>query len=331
LAAVRGKSLLAALIRAGGVYPRLLIRALAAQPFDAVMISTGGFPDIVLGWLLARLTGTTLIFDPLYGLWETIVEDRRLVSERSVLSRAIWHFELLCWRLADVMFVDTHEHREYFARMFGLARRRMLVVPVGADETVFRPRPGGGHPGRGAVGDVLFYGWMIPLHGAEHIVEAASQLRGQPIRLTLIGQGQTGRRVRELAEELACDNIDFVDYVPYADLPERIARADVCLGIFGRGVKCSRVVPNKVFQCLAMGKAVITGDTPAIRRAFKVGGELLTVPSGDSKALAEAIACLCREDAQRESLGRAGRKAFVERFSVKAISKILRQLECRWL
>jgi glycosyltransferase involved in cell wall biosynthesis len=95
--------------------------------------------------------------------------------------------------------------------------------------------------------------------------------------------------------------------VPPEQLPALVARADISLGIFGTTPKASRVIPNKVFQTLALGKAVITADTPALHECFDPGEHLLAVPPGDVDALAEAIDCVAGDAALRKSLGSRGR------------------------
>ena len=106
-------------------------------------------------------------------------------------------------------------------------------------------------------------------------------------RFRLIGDGQERPAAERLAKELQLDNVDFVDAVSETELAGEIARASICLGVFGTTDKAQRVVANKVFQCAAAGRAVITADTPAIRTAF--GDALVTVPVGDAAALADAV------------------------------------------
>ena len=81
------------------------------------------------------------------------------------------------------------------------------------------------------------------------------------------------------------DGVDWLDWVAPADLPALVADHDVCLGIFGRGDKALRVVPNKVFQGAASGCAVVTSDTAPQRRAL--GDCAVLVPPGDPEALAD--------------------------------------------
>ena len=42
--------------------------------------------------------------------------------------------------------------------------------------------------------------------------------------------------------------------MPLEDLHGEICAAGICLGIFGTSAKADRVVPFKVFECLAMGR-----------------------------------------------------------------------------
>lgn len=328
LGALRLVGLLRTLARSAVLYPRLVLRALGMRPFDVMLISTGGYLDILFGWIAARVAGAVVVFDPLYGLSETIIDDRRLLSPRGLPAWAIRTLERLCFRLADVVLVDTQEHMEYFARQVGVPRQRMIVVPVGAEDGLFHPPADARPPGSGRV-NVLFYGSMIPLHGAETIIRAAHLVNDPDVGFTIVGRGQMSDRVESLARELGCDNIRFVPNVPYETVPDLIAAADICLGIFGTTQKAQDVVPTKVYQCVAMGKPVVTGDTPAVRRLFRPGEHLLTVPCGDAAALAAAVVWLKNDPPLCDRLGRAARRRYEQRFSAQALAQPLKQLEAR--
>jgi len=82
-----------------------------------------------------------------------------------------------------------------------------------------------------------------------------------------------------------------------------IARSDVCIGVVGRTAKAGRVVANKVYQAMAMGRVVVTADSGAIREFFADGGDLCLVPAGDPVALAEKIEFLFRHPGERRAIG----------------------------
>ena len=327
VAVFRGTRLLHLMARAAVLYPLLVARALGRLPVDFMLIPTGGFLDILFGWPAARLAGARVIFDPLYGVHETVVEDRRLVPPQSLTARATRWADRLCFRLADVVLIDTEEHAEYLARTVGLARRRMIVVPVGAEDDLFLA-PADAPPRNAPAGlDVLFYGTMIPLHGADAIVRAACLITDPEVRFTLVGRGQMSGEIEALARDLKSANIRFVPDVPYEALPRLIRDADVCLGIFGTTAKAQYIVPTKLYQCMAMGRPVVTGDTPATRRLFRPGEHLLTVPCGNAAALAGAILRLKNDPALRRRLGAAARAWYTERFAAGALAAPLAPLE----
>ena len=328
--ALLGKGLVRLLLRAAVAYPLLMVRALFRLPFDCVLVSEGGYVDILVAWLLARVAGARLVFDPLWGLCETIVEDRGLVRRETLVARLLEGFERLCFRLADVVVADTEEHRRDIVGRIGLSPHRVFAVPVGAEDNLFHPRPDPFRQGNRQTTEVLFYGTMIPLHGADTIVRAAHHIDDPSIQFTLLGEGQTSDAVEALARDLGCRNVRFLSPVPYDEIPDRIDPADICLGIFGTTQKAQDVVPTKVFECLAMAKPVITGDTPAARRLFRPGEHLVTVPCGDGEALAEAVVRLAADTLRREALGRAGLAWYKTHFARAALARHLRPIEA-WI
>ncbi len=56
-----------------------------------------------------------------------------------------------------------------------------------------------------------------------------------------------------------------IPWVDYDTLHQHIADADVCLGIFGTSAKAANAIPNKAYQILAVGRPLVTRDSPAIR------------------------------------------------------------------
>jgi glycosyltransferase involved in cell wall biosynthesis len=172
--------------------------------------------------------------------------------------------------------------------------------------------------------NVLFYGNYIPLHGIETIVRAAKLLEShQHIVWTLIGTGQQRPFIDRLTEELQVRSIRFVDWVPYSDIPAYIARADVCLGIFGATEKAARVVPNKAYQALPAHRPLITGDTPAARAALLRDGieGAWLVPVGDANSLAQAVLELSQSPQKCATLAQGGVELYRRYYSSEIIGK----------
>jgi glycosyltransferase involved in cell wall biosynthesis len=266
---------------------RLLAQAEVLRQTDAILVAYPGHLDMPLARLLAWYYHKPLIFDPFISLWDTAVGDRRLFFSTSWQAHLLRFLDRIALRLADKVIADTPQQADFYADLAGIHRDAIGLVPIGADETLFYPREIS--PNEAGICEVLFYGSMIPLHGIEVILEAAALLKDDPsIRFHLIGEGQFPLEAR--LAEMALPNVRWTPFLPYEELPEAIARATICLGIFGTSDKARRVVPHKIYEAAAMGKPIITGKSPAIRWAFPEG--LIEVSSGDPVALASAIVTL---------------------------------------
>ncbi len=304
-------SLLRLAFQALWVYLRLTARYLSIGPCDAVMVGYLGQLDMIPAWLLTRFPRRRLLFNPMVSIYETLVEDRRECSEQSLLGRLSRWADWIACRLSDGVILDTCQNVQYFCRMFGLPRERFHRIFVGADERHFHPIR---RTKSAATFHVLFYGKLIPLHGIETILDAASLLQSQPmIRFEVIGTGQLSDSVAAQARRLGLQNVRFVDWVDYERLPERIAQSDLCLGIFSSGPKAGRVIPNKVYQALAMARPVLTRDSDAIRELFPDGKGIYLVPPADPKALADAILRVFLEPTQAAETAEQGHRVFTTR------------------
>jgi len=287
--------------------------------FDVLFVPEFRHKDVPLAWALARWSGKLCVFDPLVSRYDTRVHDRGDVDVRGMQA---WHnlnLDRLSLSLPDLALADTLEHAHYFRERLAAPDARVRVLPVGYDDELFRPTlPSDDRDGV----RVLFYGSYLPLHGVDVIVDAALRLRGERgIRFELIGGGQTFDEVTRRLRDERPGNVSVEARVDAATLPARIAQASICLGIFGHTAKAARVVPNKVYQCMGMGRAVITADTPAVREFFEPGRHVELVPASDGAALARTIAGLAREPARRQAMGDAAAEHVRMHFSPVPIAR----------
>lgn len=153
---------------------------------------------------------------------------------------------------------------------------------------------------------VGFYGKYIPLQGVEYIVESAVYC--PDLSFTLIGNGQTYNEVLRLAEKLELKNIEFIERLPYQKLINKLSEFDILLGIFGDSKKAMSVIPNKVYDAAALGKPIITADSPAIREIFTNGEDIITCQAANAEDLAYHIVLLSKDKNLRQTLGAAALK-----------------------
>jgi glycosyltransferase involved in cell wall biosynthesis len=282
-------------------YPRLTWQLARAPRPDVLLIGFPGVLDVLVAAPIARLRGIPLAWDMFMSIYDTVVEDRQLLRRGSMLARLLHALEGFALRRTDLVFLDTQAHARRVESLFGLAAGCAGAVWVGVEAAHF-------HSASTVVADerlitlqsplkVLFYGQFIPLHGIETIVQAARLTRDEPIEWQLIGTGQEADRITTLLTEQPLAKVHWETWVDYAQLHRHIAGADLCLGIFGASEKAASVIPNKIFQIVAMGKPLITRDSPAIREMLCDAPPCVSlVPAADAQTLADAVRGFARCD-----------------------------------
>ena len=238
-----------------------------------------------LNWKLKR---KTLAVDFFISLYDSMVNDRKMLGPKNPLARLIKWLDVSSVRYADRIVVDTKTHGDYFCREFGMKKEKMEVVYLNADTSVYFPRPQEKAPEFQGKFLVVYFGTVIPLQGFDIVLDAVRRLKDRKdIHFYLIGPVE--KRYRKVISETAT----YADWVSQERLAEIIAMADLCMaGHFnGQIMKARRTIPGKAFIYEAMEKPMILGDSPANHERYREGQSgICFVPMGDAGKLAEKIA-----------------------------------------
>jgi glycosyltransferase involved in cell wall biosynthesis len=300
---LRSFALVGSLFRAAGAWVEILVRERRIGEVDAVMAGYPAQLDAPLVRLIARRRRVPLIVDMMISFSDTLGGDRGRAGRRT--TRLLSWLDAQLVRRADVIVADTQANAAWIEAAYPRARGRVIVVSVGADPERFVPRPQPTPPVR-----ALFVGKLAPLHGLGVVLEAARYPGVPPVRI--IGDGQLREWLEGELDRNRPPGLEHVPWVPYDELGAEIAAAHICLGIFGGSAKASRVIPNKVWQAMAVGRPIVTADTPGAREVLRDGHDALLVPVGDPGALATALARLAEDPDLRASLGAAARRRYEE-------------------
>jgi glycosyltransferase involved in cell wall biosynthesis len=276
---------------------------------------------------LARLLAgrRMLVFDPLVSRHDTLVGDWEIHARGSLQAR--WNRWIDRWALslADLVLCDTWAHGALYESL-GARRERLARVLVGAEDAFFRVGP----PEAAPPVRIVYLGGFLPLHGIPFVLEALASLERRsaglpPYQVVLAGRGIDFGSAVAFKEQKKLERVEFTGAIPYADAPRVVASAHVVLGAFGAGEKAGRVIPHKVYQGLAAGRAVLTGDGPGLREVFEPGVHLAAVPRGDAEAIAEALGDLIGSASRRLGLGEAGRRRALEVATPERVGESLLQ------
>jgi glycosyltransferase involved in cell wall biosynthesis len=301
-----------------------LLKKHSSLKYDAIILGARGdyFGQPIVP-IIKKIAKSPVIFDAVITLYETNVLDRKLVDKRSIKSQLLYLLDYKAMQSADLVLTDTRTHATYYSRFFRIKSEKMRQVFIGSDDEVFYPRE---FPIKTPTFLVMFWGGFIPLQGVQYIIEAAKALEKHiDIRFELRGTGQTFESMSRLCKSLKINNLTMIpQWVSYTELPLHIARADICLGIFGGTPKAMRVIPNKAVETLAMKKPLITGDSPAARELLKDRENCMLVPMADAKALAGAILKLKCDIRLRREIADNGYKMFKEKLSPEVAGRELK-------
>jgi glycosyltransferase involved in cell wall biosynthesis len=303
-----------------------LLRRHQTLKYDVIILGArGSYYGQPLVPLIKKLTSKPVVFDAILTLYERSVLDRKTVSVDSIKANLLYLLDYHALHSASLVLSDTNVHSSYYSRFYDLYSKKIRRVLVGSDDEIFYPR----HIKRtDNYFLVIFWGGFIPLQGVKYIIKAAKVLENyKDIRFELRGFGQTYTEALELSRSLKVENVTFVpNWIPYNELPNYIAKADVCLGIFGETEKAKRVVPNKAVEALAMKKPLITGNSEAAQEILTNMKNSLLVPMANPKALAEAILALKENNLLRKKIAENGHALFKRKLSPRALGAGLKYM-----
>lgn len=286
--------------------------------YDVMVVGFLGQQIMPFAKLISR---KPIIFDAFLSLYDSNVFDRKTVKRGSARAFYYWILDWLSMRLADIVLFDTDQHIKYASEEFGINRNKFRKIWIGARDDIF-------YPMSKPTSDrflVVFHGSFIPLQGIGYILKAAKICEKDGVSFLIIGNGQKKKEMLKLSGELDLKNVKFLDFIRPEPLRKEIAQADVCLGIFGDTQKTQRVIPNKVYECLAMQKPVITADTPAIRELFNEN-EMMLVKVANPESLASAIIYLKKNPELMEKIAVNGFNKFKNNASLLVLGGKLKDI-----
>jgi glycosyltransferase involved in cell wall biosynthesis len=285
------------------------LKALLFNPYDVIFVGFYGHLLMLPVGVIAHWRKIPILFDAFVSNYDTLVDDRQVITERSIFARLAMWLDHLAVRMADFVLLDTPQHVDYFCRTFSLSPEGVGSIPVGCNEEIFFSHQKTTQ--KKDVTGILYYCTYQPLHGAHLVVEAAKALKNENIFFHLIGTGQEFPRVQALAENYQLANIKFTPFIPLDILRDEIRQADICLGgHFGTSEKAKRVVPGKIYQILAIGRPLIAAKTIANVSLLTDRESAILVPPDNAIALAEAIRNLHHDPTLREKIAEGGQQVY---------------------
>lgn len=222
--------------------------------------------------------------------------------------------EQYVWRSADFALPVTNVLAREI-RAAGVQPEKLVVIPNGIDPERFAlaqdsetAKAALGLSGRLVLG---FTGFMRDWHGLSDVLDwMAGADVPRHVHLLLVGDGPALAGLKAQTARL-----NLADRVTFAGLVDRdmVARMVAVFDIALQPKSVEYASPLKLFEYMALGKAIVAPDQANIREVLEPGVSGLLFDPARPSSMTAAIARLARDEGLRARLGQGARNAIEER------------------
>lgn len=273
-------------------------------------------PDVIVGFGILNANIAIRLAKPrgIPFVYYIIDELHRLVPQEQfkALARRVESDNM---RNADLVLSINEGLREYTV-MMGAKPEKTSVIRAGVDLERFQKADGRHIREKYGIKEddtVLFFmGWLYDFSGLKEVAEELSRLdvNSAGIKLLVVGKGDLWETLQNIKKENGMDDrIITVPWVPYEEVPDYLAAADICILPAYKNEIMMNIVPIKMYEYLAAGKSVIATELPGIMKEFGTSNGISYI-SESRKALDKVKELVGKGELQSE-----GQKAirFVEK------------------
>ena len=222
----------------------------------------------------------------------------------------------------------------------GISEKKILINPNGVDPQTYSPSISGYQirakyrlENHNVIG---FIGTFAQWHGVVEMarsIELFFQLNRENInevKFLLVGDGKLMPTVKKIIDRSGCrDNVIFTGLIAQSKGPKHLAACDILLSPHIKNPDGSKFFgsPTKLFEYMAMGKAIIASNLDQIGEVLEHENTAYLVEPGNIKQLADAMQLLIADSKLRKKLGKNARTKVVKKYTWdKHVEKILARL-----
>lgn len=236
------------------------------KEFKPDVIIAFGILNAYLGMKLAKRNNIPFIY--------YLIDHLHLLLTGGIKRKIAKQFEKSNIKNADKIFVINKGLKDYVAEMGGDINR-VSIISAGVDLKKFNPNVDGSKI-REKYGvkkdDILlfFMGWIYDFSGMKEVAGSLSSAN-ENIKLMIVGEGDLYEPLLKMKIERNLDGrLVLTGKVPFSEIPNHIAAADICLLPAYKNEIMMNIVPIKIYEYMAMGKPVITTELPGIQKEFGI-------------------------------------------------------------
>lgn len=300
-----------------------LWRVVMRERIEAILVRD--LPLVLVGIIVGRLRGIPVVFDMAENypaMWRELT-NRSGVNVVNYVLRNPWIAERLesyVTRRVDHVLVVIEESRDRITAN-GADPERISVVgntPI-LDHGTATDRKDGLPRSLDGRFTLMYTGFVDNCRGIATAIRGLALLRDEipEVMLVVAGGGDESLLAshRELAKELGvAEHTYFTGWLPHAAIPSYIRRGDICIVPHDSTEMVNSTIPNKLFDYMHTGKAVLVSDARPLERIVESAGCGLVFGAGDPESFRAKVLEL-RDPELRRALGERGKAAVNNRFN----------------
>lgn len=296
-----------------------IIASLTVKRVDLVFGTSPPIFQAVSASLISILKKKPFLLE-VRDLWPEFAIDIGILRNSILICLSRWLERFLYARATHIM-VNSPAYKAYLVKK-GVAKEKISLITNGVDLEMFDPFKTGEKFRKlfklNGKFTVTYAGALGLANDIPTVLKAANLLQNNKgIHFLLVGDGNNRSNLENLARELRLRNVTFVGSRPKSDMPEILAASDICVATLKDIPMFRTTYPNKVFDYMAAGRAVVLAIDGVIRKVVESASCGIFVPPGNEVALAVSIEQLFRNPQKAREMGLSGRRHVTQHFDRK--------------
>lgn len=241
-----------------------------------------------------------------------LLEERARYDGLALTGLGRWS-QAYAWKNADVVLPVTRVLGD-IVESYGVDPARIVVIPNGINLERFDSAPDVAAAKRalGLDGSLVlgFTGFVRDWHGLDKVISMIAQDPPESRRhLLVVGDGPVRATLEQQARDLGIENrVQFTGIIGRDEVARYVAAFDIAL----QPAVVSYASPLKLFEYLALGKAIVGPDQPNILEILSADHNAVLFDPSRPDGLAGAVERLCDDGALRAKVAANARATIAE-------------------
>lgn len=307
-----------------------IFNILTVHKSDVVFLRLPPLQLGITGILLKKLKGVR-VFLNIQDIYPDLAIESGILKNSLVIRMAKTFEKWIYAKLQKIIVISDGFKKNLIDK--GVPPEKITVIPNWVDTNILRPLPKDNYIAKKFFAEnkfVVMYSGNVSLsnfESLEQIIEIAQSFKDDDIIFAIVGDGFKKQSLQEKAEKLGLNNVTFIPFQPYEDLPYLLAGSDVLLVPLDKD-KSQLSVPSKLYNFMATGKPILglTDSDSEVANIITEANCGIYAPPDNLERIKKAIITLKDSKDYRETLGENGRKYALEKFSREHILRTYEEI-----